>query len=96
MLFRSQEQEAFHALIVAATQARRSGQPEASVLAEAEALSDRCRSSRAQPRRQADGAYFIGACLSAERPDLARLYMRQALALNPWHLKARLKLAALP
>jgi glycosyltransferase involved in cell wall biosynthesis len=93
---RRQEQEAFHALIVAATQARRGGQPEAPVLAEAEALSERCRGLRAQPRRQADGAYFIGACLSREHPDLARQYLRQALALNRWHLKARLKLAALP
>jgi len=93
---RRREQEAFHALIVAATRARRGGQPEAPVLEEAEALSERCRGLRAQPRRQADGAYFIGACLSRERPDLARQYLRQALALNPWHLKARLKLAALP
>lgn len=69
---------------------------EAPVLKEAEALSERCRGLRAQPRRQADGAYFIGACLSREHPDLARRYLRQALALNPWHLKARLKLAALP
>lgn len=93
---RRREQEAFHALIVAATEARRGGQPEAPVLKEAEALSERCRGLRAQPRRQADGAYFIGACLSREHPDLARRYLRQALALNPWHLKARLKLAALP
>lgn len=93
---RRQEQEAFHALIVAATRARRSGQDEAPLLEQAEALSGRCRSAAPAPRRQADGAYFIGACLSRERPDLARRYLRQALALNPWHLKARLKLAALP
>ncbi len=93
---RRREQEAFHALIVAATRARRGGQPEAPVLGKAEALSERCRGLPAQPRRQADGAYFIGACLSQERPDLARQYLRQALTLNPWHLKARLKLATLP
>ncbi len=93
---RRQEQDAFHALIVAATQARRSGEEETPWLTQAEALSDRCRDSGAEPHRQADGAYFIGACLTRERPDLARLYLRQALALNPWHLKARLKLATLP
>ncbi|MDM7953669.1 MAG: glycosyltransferase [Cyanobium sp. CZS 25K] len=93
---RRREQEAFHALIVAATRARRGGEEEAPFLAQAEALSVRCRGSSPAPRRQADGAYFIGACLSRERPDLARLYLRQALALNPWHLKARLKLATLP
>jgi glycosyltransferase involved in cell wall biosynthesis len=93
---RRREQEAFHRLIVAATAARRSGREEAPWLAQAGALSDRCRRSRPEPRRQADGAYFIGACLSRERPDLARHYLRRALDHNPWHLKARLKLALLP
>ena len=93
---RRREQEAFHGLIVGATQARRSGQEEGPWLARAEALADRCRDSGPDPRRQADGAYFIGACLARERPDLARRYLREALALNPWHLKARLKLASLP
>jgi glycosyltransferase involved in cell wall biosynthesis len=93
---RRREQDAFHGLIVAATEARRSGREEGPVLAEAEALSQHCRGSLPDPRRQADGAYFIGACLLREHPDLARRYLRQALALNPWHLKARLKLATLP
>ena len=93
---RRREQEEFHGLIVGATQARRSGQEEGPWLARAEALADRCRGTGPDPRRQADGAYFIGACLARERPDLARRYLREALALNPWHLKARLKLAALP
>jgi glycosyltransferase involved in cell wall biosynthesis len=92
---RRQEQEAFHGLIVGATRARRCGQEEGPWLAQAEVLAERCRSSRPDPRRQADGAYFIGACLARERPDLAREYLRQALDLNPWHLKARLKLAKL-
>ncbi len=93
---RRREQEEFHGLIVGATQARRSGQEEGPWLTRAEALADRCRDSKVEPRRQADGAYFIGACLARERPDLARRYLREALALNPWHLKARLKLASLP
>ncbi|KEF42970.1 MAG: hypothetical protein ER33_03630 [Cyanobium sp. CACIAM 14] len=95
---RRPEQEAFHSLIVAATQARRDGREETPWLEQAEALSQRCRSTgpSARPRRQADGAYFIGACLAGERPEVARLYLRRALALNPWHVKARLKLATLP
>jgi glycosyltransferase involved in cell wall biosynthesis len=93
---RRREQEEFHGLIVAATRARRSGQEEAPWLAQAEALAERCRSSRPDPRRQADGAYFIGACLAGEHPDVARRYLRQALTLNPWHVKARLRLATLP
>jgi glycosyltransferase involved in cell wall biosynthesis len=93
---RRREQEEFHGLIVAATQARRSGREEAPWLAQAEALAERCRSATPEPRRQADGAYFIGACLARDHPDVARLYLRQALSLNPWHLKARLKMATLP
>jgi hypothetical protein len=45
--------------------------------------------------REAEGAYFIGACLLGKHPDLARSYLRQALKLNPWHWKARLKLTGL-
>jgi glycosyltransferase involved in cell wall biosynthesis len=89
---RRKEQEAFHALIVGATRARRAGQPEAPWLERAEQLSDTCRQARRNPRREAQGAYFIAACLEAEHPQLARRYLEQALALNPWHLKARLRL----
>jgi hypothetical protein len=89
---RRKEQEAFHALIVGATRARRAGQSEAPWLERAEQLSDTCRQARRNPRREAQGAYFIAACLEAEHPRLARSYLEQALALNPWHLKARLRL----
>jgi glycosyltransferase involved in cell wall biosynthesis len=89
---RRQEQEAFHAMIVGATRARRAGESEAPWLERAERLSDRCRQARRNPRREASGAYFIAACLEAEHPQLARQYLQQALALNPWHLKARLRL----
>jgi glycosyltransferase involved in cell wall biosynthesis len=93
---RRREQEEFHGLIVAATRARRSGQEEAPWLEQAEILAERCRGGTPDPRRQADGAYFIGACLAGEHPDVARRYLRQALTLNPWHVKARLRLATLP
>jgi len=92
---RRQEQQQFHALIVGATEARRSGDSEQPWLAEAEALSERCRHAPRNPLREAAGAYFIGACLLDEHPDLARSYLLQAVKLNPWHWKARLKLSRL-
>ena len=51
----------------------------------------------AKGRRQgaANGAYFIAACLEEEHPQLASKYFRQALELNPLHIKARLKLLRL-
>lgn len=89
---RRREQEAFHALIVGATQARRAGQPEDPWLEKAETLSERCRTAQRSPKGEARGAYFIAACLEAEQPQLAQAYLRQTLELNPWHLKARLRL----
>lgn len=89
---RREEQEAFHALIVGASQARRSGASEAPWLERAEQLSSQCRQARRDPRREARGAYFIAACLQAEHPELARRYLERAVALDPWHLRARLRL----
>ena len=88
---RRQEQEAFHALIVAATRARRAGESELPWLEQAEQLSESCRNARRNPRREADGAYFIAACLAADHPELSRRYLERALELNPLHLKARLR-----
>jgi hypothetical protein len=88
---RRQEQEAFHALIVGATRARRSGESELPWLEQAEQLSESCRNARRNPHREADGAYFIAACLAAEHPVLSRRYLERTLELNPWHLKARLR-----
>jgi glycosyltransferase involved in cell wall biosynthesis len=93
---RSQEQAMFHSLIVGATKARRSGNSEKPWLERATALSRECRQARRSAGGEAAGAYFIGACLAAgQQPDLARRYLEQALKLNPWHLKARLKLTRL-
>jgi glycosyltransferase involved in cell wall biosynthesis len=89
---RRREQEAFHALIVGATRARRSGEPEAPWLEQAETLTESCRTARRNPKGEARGAYFIAACLEAEQPQLAQAYLRRTLELNPWHLKARLRL----
>lgn len=92
---RRREQEIFHSIIVGATQARRGGASEEPWLEKATALSQECRQSPRSPGGEADGAYFIGACLAEAQPNLARRYLQQALELNPWHFKARLKLALL-
>jgi glycosyltransferase involved in cell wall biosynthesis len=91
---RRKEQEQFHSYIVSLTHARRQGLPESAWLAKAEALSVRCRTASAHRSLQgsANGAYFIAACLEQEHPKLAAKYFRQALDLNPLHMKARLKL----
>ncbi len=94
---RRKEQEQFHSYIVSLTHARRHGLPEASWLVKAEALSVRCRNAPTQGRRQgaANGAYFIAACLEKDHPQLAAKYFRQAIDLNPLHMKARFKLSRL-
>jgi glycosyltransferase involved in cell wall biosynthesis len=94
---RRKEQEQFHSYIVNLTHARRQGLSESSWLAKAETLSDNCKNSPAKGRRQgaANGAYFIAACLEKEHSQLAANYYRQALELNPLHIKARLKLFSL-
>jgi len=94
---RRKEQEQFHAYIVNLTKARRQGLPELAWLAKAEALSVRCKNAPAKGRSRgtANGAYFIAACLERDHPQLAAKYFRQALDLNPLHMKARLKLSRL-
>jgi len=90
---RKREQQRFHALITAATQARRRGQPEERWLRQAQALSQHCREARRRrPRQVAAGAYFIGASLRDSEPSLARRYLEQAVALDPWHLRAHFRL----
>jgi glycosyltransferase involved in cell wall biosynthesis len=86
------EQLRFHALIRSASVARRRGFSETPWLAKAERLSARCRGGRAGTRRQAGGAYFIAACLRGRHPQASRAYLREALRLDPLHLRARLRL----
>jgi len=92
---RRAEQEQFHRMIVACTNARRSGASEAPFLLEAEQLSQRCRQLRRSPKRIAAGNYFIGSCLLSSHPELARNYLKAAIKNNPLHLRARLKLMRL-
>ena len=89
------EQEQFHRLIVSCTNARRSGASETPFLLEAEQLSQRCRQLRRSRKRIAAGNYFIGSCLLPSHPELARTYLKDALANNPLHLRARFKLLRL-
>lgn len=93
---RRREQERYRSLIVAATAARRSGRSEAPWLRRAERLAAHCRQAPARPRRLAEGHYFIGSCLLADHPELARRYLQTCLEHNPLHWRARLKLARLP
>lgn len=89
------EQEKFYKLIVACTKARRKGASETPFLLKAEQLASHCRTLRRSRKRIAAGNYFIGSCLLAEHPDLARRYLRATLANNPFHLRARFKLQRL-
>ena len=89
---RRKEQDSFHRIIESTTSARRSNQSEDRWLNEAEALSQRCRHAPRTSGQIAAGAYYIGSCLFKEEPSLAHNYLSQAVNLNPWHLRARLKL----
>lgn len=91
---RRKEQEQFYSYIVNLTNARRQGLSESMWLAKADTLSFKCRNAPSKGRRNgaANGAYFIAACLENDYPQLASKYFKQALDLNPMHMKARLKL----
>jgi glycosyltransferase involved in cell wall biosynthesis len=88
---RRREQERFLRIIRGATAARLGGGSETPWLRQAETLSERCRQARRSRRRQAQGAYFIASCLASGNPELALRYLDRCLALDPWHLRARLK-----
>jgi glycosyltransferase involved in cell wall biosynthesis len=89
----SREQRRFHGLIRSATKARRRQHSEAPYLARAEVLSAKCRKSPVDQRRRARGEYFIGACLQQQHPELACRYLHAALQNDPWHFRARMRLA---
>lgn len=92
---RKVEQERLFYFIKQATEARRRGESEIIWLRKAERFSERCRYLKKSKKKDSGGAYFIGACLAERNPDLARKYMVKALELNPWHLRARMKLRQL-
>jgi len=92
---KSVEQKKFLGLINKAASARRNGESERPWLTKAGELSVSCRKARFNSSQYADGAYFIGACLQAHNPSLARRYYKEAVHFNSCHLRARLKLAQL-
>jgi glycosyltransferase involved in cell wall biosynthesis len=89
------EQERFFFFILSATKSRQDGKSEEVWLNKAELYSQKCKSSKNSSRKVANGAYFIGACLSQHNPSLAKKYFWLAIKYDPTHLRARLKLAAL-
>ncbi len=44
------------------------------------------------PRNEAAALYFIGKCLLAQQNSKGRRYLREAIARDPWHWRARLAL----
>lgn len=89
---RRNEQKKLFYYIKKATMARRSGSSESEWLNRASQFSEECKLLRKNPKKEAEGAYFIGACLVRSHPRLAIEYFKRTLVLNPMHFKARLKL----
>jgi glycosyltransferase involved in cell wall biosynthesis len=89
---RKNEQKKLHAFIVRATRARRTGVSETIWLKRAARFSERCRQRSAKKSNLSQGAYFIGSCLVANSPLLARKYLRLSIEYNPLNLRAILKI----
>lgn len=89
---RRNEQKRLFYYIMKATIARRSGHSESEWLNKASQFSEECKVLKKSPKKEAEGAYFIGACLVQSHPRLAVEYFKKTLVLNPMHFKARLKL----
>jgi len=92
---RKNEQRKLFFYISKATKARRSGKSEGIWLNRATKYSEECKLLKNNPKKEAEGAYFIGACLIRSNPKLAVAYFRTALELDPMHIRARLKLSFL-
>ena len=90
---RRYEQRRLFYYISKATKARRTGKSESVWLDRASKFSEECKLLKKSPKKEADGAYFIGACLIRSNPKLAVAYFKTALSLNPMHIRARLKLS---
>jgi hypothetical protein len=89
----AREQRQLARLIRQASAARRAGRDEAPLLAAAAKIKPRRRGG--SRRGTAKGAYFIGSCLQPRDPSAARQYFREAVAHDPLHVRAWLKLAGL-
>ena len=85
----TQEQVQLAKLIIEATRARRSGEPEDAFLAAAAEIRPVKRGDFA--RRVALGNYFIGSCLRKSNSRAAASYFQQALVNDPWLWRARFR-----
>jgi len=73
--------------------ARRAWEPEAPILAEAEALAELLRTNKpkASPQSMAASYYHIASLLESADPSGANEYFKQALSMDPWLWRARVK-----
>jgi hypothetical protein len=92
---KSKEQKKFLNIIKKASRARGEKKNEAIYLAKADILSNECRNAKISPLAYSNGAYFIGSCLVEHNPSLAKQYFLEAIELNHFHLRSRLRLARL-
>lgn len=92
---KSKEQRKFLNIIKKASRARSEKKNEAIYLAKADILSNECRNAKINPLAYSNGAYFIGSCLVEHNPSLAKQYFLEAIELNHFHLRSRLRLARL-
>ena len=84
----SSEQDELRVLAVECALARRQGRSEAPILAAAAAVRPRLPTERERQRRTAAANYFYAACLASAAPARARAYCLRALAADPLHLRA--------
>jgi glycosyltransferase involved in cell wall biosynthesis len=86
---RSAEQRQLASLIARLAAARRAGADESDLLAQAARVTPG--GKRDDGSRLAQGNYFIGSCLHKTASRSAQAYFEQALRLDPWHWRARVR-----
>lgn len=89
------DQRKFFNIITKASNARKKKENEEVWLNRAYRLSQRCRNQKTKKESFADGAYFIGSCLSEHNPTLAKKYFQEAIRFNGLHLRSHLRLAGM-
>lgn len=87
---RSREQRQLARLVARLAVARRSGDDESGLLAEAMRVTPD--KKKDVGLRLAQGNYFIGSCLRKTSSENARAYFQEALRHDPWHWRARIRL----
>ena len=85
------EQKKYHDIIVESAQIRSEGGDEQSVLNQASTIKPSTNKLVVNADKSST-LYFMASCLISKQPELARTYLRQAIAKNPLNLKAWYKL----